>query len=224
MKKGLDRSILLILILIGVIIICFLVNQNNNLSDEINEPVANPTVVINGSANQEIIRTPYEINALDRVYNPIRYPYKSLPNFFSYPNLELPPQVIGCGGRNAPCLGGSQIPIYNPIPALEVSQTPIAPINIRTRGPRGIPQQVGSISKVFGNQNDIYPLFGRKRWPNDDKWEYYTVMDNGVKIPIVPKPNFYELGENDIVKLKNQAGNYRVTLYEDDFPQYIPYF
>ncbi len=44
-------------------------------------------------------------------------------------------------------------------------------------------------------------MFGRKRWPNDDKWEYYTVLDNGVKIPIVPKPNFYELGENDIVKL-----------------------
>jgi len=221
MNKGVQNPLFLILILIGVIIICFLANNNNEKIDEIDNMTNQPVVV---NTTQDIIRTPYEINSLDKFYNPMRFPYKSLPNFFNYPNLGLPSQVVGCGARNAPCLGGSQIPIYNAVPPLEVSQTPIAPINIRTRGPRGIPQQVGSISKVFGNQNDIYPLFGRKRWPNDDKWEYYTVLDNGVKIPIVPKPNFYELGENDIVKLKNQPGNYRVTLYEDDFPQYIPYF
>ena len=218
MKRSLSNPFVIILILIIVVSTCFLLNNRNEPRPE---QGPSPTIIIN--SDQDIVRTPYEINALDRVYNPLRFPYKSLPSFYSYPNLQLPSQVVGCGGRNIPCVGGSQIPIYNAVPELEVSEVPIAPINIRTRGPRGIPQQVGSISKIFGNQNDIYPLFGRKRWPNDDKWVYYTVMDNGVKIPLVPKPNFYELGENDIVKLKNQPGNYRVTLYDDDFPQYIPY-
>ena len=146
-------------------------------------------------------------------------------NYF-YPNLQLPSQVVGCGGRNIPCLGGTQIPINNPIQTLEVGDGSVAPINIRTRGPRGLPQQVGAISKIFGSQNEIYPLFGRRKWPTDNKWEYYTMIgeNNSVKIPVITKNNNFEIGENDIVALKNQRGRYRVTLYEDDYPQYIPYF
>ena len=51
------------------------------------------------------------------------------------PNLALPPQVVGCGGRNTPCLGGSQVPIVNPMIPLNINNNNIAPINIRTRNP-----------------------------------------------------------------------------------------
>ena len=70
---------------------------------------------------------PKKLNALDRVYNPLRYPYKS--DYFYdqswYPDLKLPNQVIGCGGRNQPCVGGTQVPIYNPRTPIDISNTNI---------------------------------------------------------------------------------------------------
>jgi hypothetical protein len=169
---------------------------------------------------------PKTINSLDRVYNPLRYPYKS--DYFYdqkwYPNLELPFQVVGCGGRNQPCLGGTQVPIYNPPTPIDISDNNIAPVYISTRGPLGQPQQVGILYKVYGDENDVYPLFGRKKYPNGNKYEYYTMMGNyGVKVPIVTKNKNDEVGTNDIVFVKGKADPYRVTVYKSDYPSYIPY-
>ena len=236
MKFCIDRSIVVFAILLTLVIGYFyfnpglLLNNYKSKNEEVS-PIESPsTIIINNEP--EIQRSPYEINSLDRFYNPLRFPYKTLPSFnphynsYYYPNLQLPSQVVGCGARNIPCLGGSQIPINNPVPTLNVSSGSIAPINIRTRGPIGVPQQVGVISRILGSKNEIYPLFGRRKYPNDNKWQYYTMMgkNNSVKIPLVPKNNNFEIGENDIISLKNQHGKYRVTLYENDFPQYIPYF
>ena len=175
-----------------------------------------------------ILRTPQQLNSLDRVYNPLRYPYKSSAYYNQNwtPALALPPQVIGCGGRNTPCLGGTQVPIVNPTYPLDYSNNNIAPINIRTRGPLGEPQQVGSIYKLYGDKNEVLPLFGRKKYPNGDRnWEYYTMAGKyGVKMRIVSKRKGDELGTNDVVFINGYGQSpYRVTLYETDFPQYIPY-
>jgi hypothetical protein len=177
--------------------------------------------------NPNINMDPKTINSLDRVYNPLRYPYKS--DYFYdqkwYPNLELPFQVIGCGGRNKPCLGGTQVPIYNPPTPIDISDNNIAPVYISTRGPLGQPQQLGILYKVYGDENDVYPLFGRKKYPNDNKYEYYTMMGNyGVKVPIVTKNRNDELGTNDIVFVKGRKDPYTVTIYKSDYPSYIPYF
>jgi len=222
MKSRVDRSVVVITVIIFLLISFFYVTQQEQIKEE--SPECNSTVIIKNEPT--IRRNPYEINALDRLYNPLRYPYKSVPYFngdLMYPNMALPSQVVGCGARNIPCLGGTQIPIRNGIPALEVSDINIAPINIRTRGPRGMSQQVGSIAKILGNHNEIYPLYGRKKYPRDDKWEYYTMLNNGVKVPLAPRKYNFELGENDKVRLRGLGGEYRVTLYDDDFPQYIPY-
>lgn len=184
-----------------------------------NKQVINyPTAVIN--------RDPKELNALDRIYNPIRYPYKS--DYFYdqnwYPNLELPFQVIGGGYRNTPTLGGTQIPIYNPPAPISIDNSSISPINITTRGPLGKPQQVGVLYKINGDDNDILPLFGRRRYPNDSRYEYYTLMGQyNVKMPVITKNKNDELGSNDVVFIKGRNIPYRVTIYETDFPQYIPY-
>ena len=185
----------------------------------------NDTVVINSNPNS-IYQSPQQINSLDRVYNPLRYPYRSQPYYNnSYPNLRLPPQVIGGGARNIPTLGGVQIPISNPMVPINVSNTNIAPINISTRGPLGQPQQVGAIYKIFGNNNEVYPLYGLRKYPNSDKWNYYTTVGQfGVKMPIITPRRWEELGNNDLVFIKGHHGEkYRVNMYENDFPQYIPY-
>lgn len=176
--------------------------------------------------NAVIQKDPKELNSLDRIYNPLKYPYKS--DYFYdqswYPNLELPFQVVGCGGRNTPCLGGTQVPIYNPPTPIDISNNNISPVYISTRGPLGKPQQVGILYKINGNDNDILPLFGRRKYPNDNIYDYYTMMGQyGVKVPIVTKNKKDELGTNDVVFIKGTGSPYRVTIYKSDFPEYIPY-
>ena len=72
----------------------------------------------------------------------------------------------------------------------------IAPINIHTRGPQGIYQQVGLIQKSFGNENEMHPLYGRKKFPNGNRWQYYTMLGNyGLKLPVIANNNQQELVE-----------------------------
>ena len=200
--------------------------DNNNYND--NDDNNTKTIVnnINYSTPQIINRDPKTINSLDRVYNPLRYPYKSDYYYDQswYPNLQLPFQVIGGGYRRTPTLGGTEVPIYNPPVSIDISNNNIAPVNITTRGPLGMPQQVGVLYKINGNENDVLPLFGRRKYPNDNKYEYYTVLGRfGSKINVVTKNRNDELGSNDVVFIKGQSSPYRVTIYESDFPQYIPY-
>jgi len=166
------------------------------------------------------------LNSLDRIYNPLRYPYKS--DYFYergyYPNLEIPFQALGCGGRRTPCLGGTQVPIYNPPLSVDISERNIAPTYISTKGPLGKNQQLGVLYKIYGDDNDVLPLYGRKKYPNDTKYEYYTLMGRyGVKLPLIIKNKNDELGTNDVVFVKGLPAPYQVTIYESDYPSYIPY-
>lgn len=143
---------------------------------------------------------------------------------YRYPNISLPPTVIGCGGRRGACMGGSQVPIPNTLPPINISEQNIAPINLTMRGFDEGVQQVGTIQKVFGKDNLVYPLFGRKRYRNDNKWDYFVKFgDYGVILPVVPLRNYEELNTNDQVYIQGQKGEYRVTIYDDDIPQYLPF-
>ena len=248
-KLCFDMNYFIIIIIVIILIIYLLISyyfqtqcmQKNNLIDErfnniekniqqtkemmdndqpanIENNIVYPTPVIN--------RSPKELNALDRIYNPLRYPYKS--DYFYdqswYPNLELPFQVIGGGYRSIPTLGGTEVPIFNPMQPINISNDNIAPVNITTRGPLGQPQQVGVLYKINGNENNVLPLFGRRKYPNDTKYEYYTILGQyGSKMKVITKNKNDELGTNDVVFIKGQSSPYRVTIYESDFPQYIPY-
>jgi hypothetical protein len=230
--------IIVIIILLGIILYfgitqhkCTIENKNNyeQNNNQSKEDYENNKEVIISTINYpraDIQRDPKTLNSLDRIYNPLRYPYKSDYYYDQrwYPNLQLPFQVIGCGARNTPCLGGTEVPIYNPPVTIDVSDRNIAPINISTRGPLGQPQQLGVLYKVYGNENDVLPLFGRRRYPNDSKFDYYTMTGQfGTKVPIVTKNRNNELGTNDVVFIKGSSSPYRVTVYESDFAQYIPY-
>ena len=246
-KNTLYLAYFVIIVLMTAVVYMFYQNHNqqeNFVDDDSIEaqvvPVNPPVNPVNMPLYNYINNTPFktggsvltnspkQMNSLDRVYNPLRYPYKSHEYYNQNwrPNLALPPQVIGCGGRNTPCLGGTQVPIANPMYPLDISNNNIAPINIRTRGPLGEPQQVGSLYKLYANDNEVLPLFGRKKYPNGDRnWEYYTVAGRqSIKLRVVQKRRGEELGTNDVVFINGyNKAPYRVTMYEYDFPQYIPY-
>ena len=161
-------------------------------------------------------------DTLDRYYNPMRYPYQTPEQY--YPNTMLPSQVIGCGGRNYPCAGGSQVPVIATTNMLDFTNTNIAPINIRTRGEEGMPQQVGTLFKLRSAHGEVLPLFGRKEYPGSyNNWEYYTIAGNhDVKLRVVQKKKGEQLGTNDVVFIKGYGrAPYRVTMYDYDFPRYI---
>lgn len=184
---------------------------------------------INAPSNELIdSRELLEQESLTRIYNPLRGPLQSQPRFdlglLTAQQAGLPAEVISCGARNQPCLGGTQEIIANRFPPLNITNNNIAPINVRTRGPEGIYQQVGVIQKVFGNENEMHPLYGRKKYPNGNRWEYYTMIGPyGLKLPVFGHRNHEELGTNDQVKIKGHNGEYQVITYDYDEPQYIPY-
>ncbi len=169
--------------------------------------------------------------SINRQYNPLQYPYKS--DYFYdqkwYPNLKLPFQVIGGGRRMTPTLGGTQVPILNPPVPIRIDDENIAPnnimsVNMSTRGPEGVGQQIGVIYKIYGTANDMLPLYGRKRFPNDNQYDYWTTVGPyAVKVPVVTKNRNYELGDNDVVFIKGSREPYRITMYNIDQPMYIPY-
>lgn len=245
-KISFDRNYLIIFIFIIILILYIVISyyiQNKCVACNIekyndNKQYTPPSNIVETPIIQQaprvqevypsavINRDPKSLNALDRIYNPIRYPYKSDYYYDQrwYPNLEIPFQVIGGGYRNIPTLGGTEVPIYNPPVKINIDNSNIAPVNIQTRGPLGQPQQMGVMYKINGSDNDMLPLFGRRKYPNDTKYEYYTMIGQfGVKVPIITKNRNDELGSNDIVFLKGKNSPYRVTIYETDFPQYIPY-
>lgn len=138
-----------------------------------------------------------------------------------YPNFNLQANVIGCGARNTPCLGGTQIPIANPPSSIVVDDSNIAPNNIRVLTPI-VEQQIGVLYQIFGRNNQILPLYGRKIFPYGDKWVFHTFLD-GVKMQLITRHNNNNmLGNNDVVFLRGINDRaYRVTIYDNNEPLFV---
>ena len=148
-----------------------------------------------------------------------------------YPNMSIPPQTIGCGGRRMPCYGGTQETIPVIPPPIEISERNIAPVNVFTRPlnptDAGVIHQVGVLYKIFGNENEIYPLYGVRRYRNSDSWDYSTKIGregNFVYVRVRTKHrNNNELQTNDEVTIDGHNHKYRVTIYDNDFSEYVPH-
>ena len=143
-----------------------------------------------------------------------------------YPNMSLPPQVIGCGGRRQGCLGGTQIGIPTTYPPIDISDTNIAPTTIAQVGLNynyNRLHKVGVIQKVFGNENQVYPLYSRKDPYNRNRYQYFTVLGPlNQMVPVITKSPNDELGTNESVKIQGNTGVYRTTIYENNYPRYFP--
>lgn len=105
------------------------------------------------------------------------------------------------------------------------------PINVKTRGLNTAYRQVGILTRINGAET-ILPIMGRPLHVNRNKWQYYTMSDknNSVKLPISLKgkscTNEYGcdcLFNGDSVYVEGYNDAFKVTMYDNDSPQYIPF-
>ena len=107
---------------------------------------------------------------------------------------------------------------------------PGVPINIRTRGVDVAYRQVGLLTQDNG-KDLILPLMGRPLEPGRDKWNFYTMAGNQaqVKLPVKSRgrncTSEYgcdDLTTGDRVSVEGYEGPFKVTIYENEYPRYLP--
>ena len=95
-------------------------------------------------------------------------------------------------------------------------------------------KQVGILTRTVQKQNDetILPVMGRPLYTNKSKWQYYTMNDknNAIKLPMSHNgrscTNEYgcdELLSGDTVYVEGYNDSFKVTIYENSQPRYIPF-
>lgn len=112
------------------------------------------------------------------------------------------------------------------------------PINVATSAAVNTAyRQIGLLTKATpatgsGSDPVIMPLMGRPLFTSRDKWLFYTISDknNAMKLPIIIKGRnaLSEIGVDnvytgDTVYVQGYNDTFRVTLYENSTPQYIPF-
>jgi hypothetical protein len=105
------------------------------------------------------------------------------------------------------------------------------PINIRTRGFDRRYRQVGLLTRLGGKET-ILPLMGRPVHFNRNKWMFYTLSDkfNSVKLPIssngrscTSEYGCDDLSNGDTVYVEGYKDAFKVTMYDNMLPRYIPF-
>ena len=108
------------------------------------------------------------------------------------------------------------------------------PININTRGFDTNYRQVGILTRNVQEQGNevILAVMGRPLHTNRSKWQYYTMNDksNAIKLPMSHNgrscTNEYgcdELMSGDTVYVEGYNDAFKVTIYENSQPRYIPF-
>lgn len=99
-------------------------------------------------------------------------------------------------------------------------------INIPTRGELPAFKNIGYLHNANQNSdNELLALYGRPTYRGSDKWNYYT-MHEGVRVPVenCDKPRgCKEKYQGDGAVVDALGENFKVGLYKDDAPRYIPY-
>jgi len=105
------------------------------------------------------------------------------------------------------------------------------PINIRTRGFSDHYRQVGLLTRLSGKET-MLPLMGRPLHTNRNKWQFYTMSDkfNSLKLPVSRNgrscTNEYgcdDLNNGDTVYVEGYNDAFKVTIYDNNQPRYIPF-
>ena len=106
------------------------------------------------------------------------------------------------------------------------------PINIKTQSFNTNYRQIGILTRHGGTKETILPIMGRPLITNRDKWNFYTMSEgnNLLKLPISYKGRNCtsengcdDLYTGDVVKVDGYNDSFKVTTYENNSPQYIPY-
>ena len=108
---------------------------------------------------------------------------------------------------------------------------PKIPINVPTQSCNSEYRQIGILTRING-QETILPLLGRPLFSNRDKWNFYTMNDkNGmIKLPIrfknkscTSSQGCDNLYNGDTVFVEGYSDTFRVTIYDNNSMEYIPY-
>jgi hypothetical protein len=108
------------------------------------------------------------------------------------------------------------------------------PINVNTRGFDTSYKQVGILTRNVQIQGEevILGVLGRPLHTNRSKWQYYTMNDksNSIKLPMshngrscTSEHGCDELMSGDTVYVEGYNDAFKVTIYENSQPRYIPY-
>ena len=103
------------------------------------------------------------------------------------------------------------------------------PINQSTRAVDAEYRQIGILTKASGD-GTVLPLMGRPLFTNRDKWQFYTMNDNNIKLPLSNKgkscTNEYgcdNLYNGDSVYVEGLNQPFKVTVYDNAVMKYIPF-
>ena len=125
--------------------------------------------------------------------------------------------------------------VYYPRGSSDIRGVPpvAVPVNIQTRAVNRTYQQVGILTRMGndGEQN-ILPLMGRRIMSGRDKWQFYTIANNGnlnTKLPIsvngkscTGEYGCDDINNRDVVFVEGYKDTFQVTMYENNLFQYIP--
>jgi len=103
------------------------------------------------------------------------------------------------------------------------------PINVSTNAVNTNYRQVGIITTLHG-KTKVFPLMGRPLYTNRDKWQYYTIDSNNIKLPIRYKgrSGSNEYGIDSLctferIFVEGYEEEFKVTLYENQTLNYLPF-
>ena len=103
------------------------------------------------------------------------------------------------------------------------------PINVSTRAVDADYRQIGILTRQNG-QETILPLMGRPLFTNRDKWQFYTLNERNIKLPVVNKgkscTNEYgcdNLYNGDTVYVEGINDAFKVTVYDNAVMKYLPF-
>ena len=150
----------------------------------------------------------------------------------SYPSIAVRPNY---GYTNLP--GDVLMNPYAPPLRDERYMVPAMPINVSTNvgAVDTSYRQLGiltPLNRSGGDKNDILPLMGRPLFVSRDKWQYYTMSDqkNSMKLPIsrngrscTTEYGVDKLVNGDTIYVEGYNKAFKVTTYDNDVIQYIPY-
>ncbi len=105
-------------------------------------------------------------------------------------------------------------------------------IPIQTQGGNGNYSQIGILTRANGRDDMILPLMGRRNFNGRDKWQYYTISNNGninAKLPVsvngkscTADRGCDEIYNNDAVYVEGYKDVFTATIYESDNFSYSP--
>lgn len=103
------------------------------------------------------------------------------------------------------------------------------PINVSTRAVDVEYRQVGILKRLDGKEM-LLPLMGRPLFSNRDKWNFYTLNENNVKLPVTFKQksctNEYgcdNIYNNDTVYVDGIDATFKATIYDNAVMKYLPF-